>query len=71
MFGTIMLCVLHPPPGTGAMKSGFTRTGKRTVGGMIDDGVKAVLRYYLNNFQDGKKQDAVDLITGESTPTLL
>lgn len=54
-----------PLPGTGAMKSGFTRTGKRTVGGMIDDGVKAVLRYYLNNFQDGKKQDAVDLITGK------
>ncbi|MEW5316232.1 MAG: hypothetical protein WDW38_007613 [Sanguina aurantia] len=54
--------------GTGAMKSGFTRTGKRTVGGMIDDGVKAVLRYYLNNFQDGKKQDAVDLLTGAFTP---
>ena len=22
------------------------------------------MRYYLNNFQDGKKQDALDLITG-------
>lgn len=39
--------------GTGAMKSGFTRTGKRTFGGVIDDGVKAVTRYYLNNFQVG------------------
>ncbi|GIL91240.1 hypothetical protein Vretimale_18840 [Volvox reticuliferus] len=50
--------------GTGAMKSGFTRTGKRTFGGVIDDGVKAVVRYYVNNFQDGRKQDAVDLFTG-------
>jgi len=50
--------------GTGAMKSGFTRTGKRTMGGLVDDGYKSVARYYLNNFQDGKKQDAVDLVTG-------
>lgn len=50
--------------GTGAMKSGFTRTGKRTMGGALDDGVKAVTRYYLNNFQDGRKQDAIDLVTG-------
>jgi len=27
-------------------------------------GVKAVTRYYLNNYQDGKKQDAIDLLTG-------
>ncbi|KAG2490107.1 hypothetical protein HYH03_011413 [Edaphochlamys debaryana] len=50
--------------GTGAMKSGFTRTGKRTFGGVLDDGYKAVVRYYVNNFQDGCKQDAVDLFTG-------
>jgi hypothetical protein len=52
------------------MKSGFTRTGKRTLGGAIDDGVKAVVRYYLNNFQDGVKQDAIDLFTGENTAQL-
>lgn len=50
--------------GTGALKSGFTRTGKRTTFGLLDDGVKSVVRYYLNNFCDGRKQDAVDLITG-------
>ncbi|GFR47701.1 hypothetical protein Agub_g9454 [Astrephomene gubernaculifera] len=50
--------------GTGAMKSGFTRTGKRTFGGVIDDGVKACVRYYVNNFTDGWKQDAMDLVTG-------
>lgn len=37
--------------GTGALKSGFTRTGKRTLGGLIDDGVKSITRYYLNNFK--------------------
>ena len=50
--------------GTGALKSGFTRTGKRSVGGLIDDGIKSVTRYYLNNFEDGRKQDALDLISG-------
>jgi hypothetical protein len=47
-----------PPPhpcrqyaGTGALKSGFTRTGKRTLGGLLDDGAKSVTRYYLNNFK--------------------
>eukprot|EP00878_Enallax_costatus_P012846 GHUV01013414.1.p1 GENE.GHUV01013414.1~~GHUV01013414.1.p1 ORF type:complete len:193 (+),score=73.94 GHUV01013414.1:214-792(+) len=50
--------------GTGALKSGFTRTGKRSIGGLVDDGVKSMVRYYLNNFQDGHKQDALDLISG-------
>eukprot|EP00884_Botryococcus_braunii_P019217 jgi/Botrbrau1/597/Bobra.0010s0061.1 len=50
--------------GTGALKSGFTRTGKRTLGGLIDDGLKSLTRYYLNNFEDGRKQDAYDLLTG-------
>ena len=53
--------------GTGALKSGFTRTGKRTYGGLVDDGVKSLTRYYLNNFCDGRKQDAFDLITGTYT----
>ena len=50
--------------GTGALKSGFTRTGKRTTMGLLDDGVKSVTRYYLNTFQDGQKQDALDLASG-------
>eukprot|EP01025_Chloroclados_australasicus_P051158 TRINITY_DN5950_c0_g1_i6.p1 TRINITY_DN5950_c0_g1~~TRINITY_DN5950_c0_g1_i6.p1 ORF type:complete len:540 (-),score=59.44 TRINITY_DN5950_c0_g1_i6:16-1635(-) len=53
--------------GTGAMKSGFTRTGKRTMDGYMDDGYKAVARYYLNNFEDGRKQDAIDLLVGTFT----
>ena len=50
--------------GTGALKSGFTRTGVRTKAGLADDGWKSGLRYYLNNFEDGHKQDALDLVSG-------
>ena len=66
--------------GTGALKSGFTRTGKRTTMGLLDDGVKSVTRYYLNTFRDGHKQDAFDFATGayraaagalHSRPTLI
>jgi len=53
--------------GTGALKSGFTRTGKRTLSGFIDDGIKSIKRYYLNNFEDGRKQDALDLVSGTFT----
>lgn len=38
--------------------------GKRTFGGLVDDGVKSGVRYILNNFFDGHKQDALDLFTG-------
>lgn len=50
--------------GTGALKVDFTRTGKRTMTGMINDGVNSCLRYYLNNFKDGEKQDGIDLMLG-------
>ena len=50
--------------GTGALKSGFTRTGVRTKAGLADDGYKSAMRYLLNNFQDGHKQDALDFATG-------
>lgn len=42
--------------GTGALKSDFTRTGKRTTYGLMKDGVNSLQRYYLNNFQDGFRQ---------------
>jgi hypothetical protein len=54
--------------GTGAMKSAFTRTGKRDLAGLLDDGVKSMTRYFLNNFKDGGKQDALDLVTGTFKP---
>lgn len=42
--------------GTGALKTDFTRTGKRTTAGLMQDGVNALSRYYINNFADGFRQ---------------
>uniref|UniRef100_A0A1B6DBF0 Phosphatidylinositol-3-phosphatase SAC1 n=1 Tax=Clastoptera arizonana TaxID=38151 RepID=A0A1B6DBF0_9HEMI len=50
--------------GTGALKTDFTRTGKRTQLGLIKDGVNSITRYYKNNFTDGFRQDAIDLFLG-------
>ncbi|PKA60102.1 Phosphoinositide phosphatase SAC7 [Apostasia shenzhenica] len=50
--------------GTPALKGDFVRFGKRTIDGMVKDGINALVRYYLNNFADGTKQDAIDLLQG-------
>nr|GMC63930.1 phosphoinositide phosphatase SAC6-like [Ipomoea batatas] len=50
--------------GTPALKGDFVRYGKRTVKGILNDGRNALMRYYLNNFCDGTKQDATDLLHG-------
>lgn len=50
--------------GTGALKADFTRVGKRTLNGAINDGVNAITRYFKNNFADGYRQDAIDLFLG-------
>ncbi|XP_061402641.1 phosphatidylinositol-3-phosphatase SAC1 [Musca vetustissima] len=62
--------------GTGALKTDFTRTGKRTKAGLVQDGVNSMTRYYLNNFADGFRQDGIDLFLGryvvnESLPSPL
>ncbi|XP_074618210.1 phosphatidylinositol-3-phosphatase SAC1-like isoform X1 [Acropora palmata] len=50
--------------GTGALKTDFTRTGKRSTFGLLKDGINSVIRYYKNNFADGFRQDAIDLFLG-------
>ncbi|XP_028795290.1 phosphoinositide phosphatase SAC6 [Neltuma alba] len=50
--------------GTPALKGDFTRFGHRTIQGIFKDFWNALLRYYLNNFCDGTKQDAIDLVQG-------
>lgn len=42
--------------GTGALKTDFTRTGKRTYNGMLRDLKNSLLRYYKNNLRDGNRQ---------------
>lgn len=46
--------------GTGALKTDYTRTGMRSWKGVMLDGFKSAFRYYINNFKDGRKQDAQD-----------
>ncbi|KAL1115043.1 hypothetical protein AAG570_007074, partial [Ranatra chinensis] len=50
--------------GTGALKTDFTRTGKRSWAGVLQDGVNSATRYYRNNFTHGFRQDAIDLLLG-------
>lgn len=50
--------------GTGALKTDFTRTGKRSLKGNLMDGYNSLKRYVLNNFHDGWKQDAFNLFLG-------
>ncbi|KAF2454275.1 phosphoinositide phosphatase-like protein [Lineolata rhizophorae] len=54
--------------GTGALKTDFTRTGKRTRAGALRDLTNSVTRYVLNNFGDGPRQDAFDLFLGAHVP---
>ncbi|CAE6466545.1 unnamed protein product [Rhizoctonia solani] len=60
--------------GSGALKADFTRTGVRTKGGAARDGMNSVMRYLKNNYFDGPRQDAFDLMTGSwaarRTPSL-
>lgn len=51
--------------GTPALKTDFTRFGKRTLKGMIDDGVNSVTRYFINNFIDHETQNAYNFLSGK------
>ncbi|GAM18930.1 hypothetical protein SAMD00019534_021050 [Acytostelium subglobosum LB1] len=53
--------------GTVALKTDFTRTGKRSVKGTMTDGVNSVRRYINKNFKDDDKQLAIDLYLGKFT----
>lgn len=57
-------CISIQYSGSGALKTDYTRTGKRTHVGILRDGYNTLLRYYKNNLKDGFRQDAIDLILG-------
>lgn len=54
--------------GTGALKTDFTRLGKRTYKGGLNDLINSITRYYKNNLTDGSRQDSYDLILGKFKP---
>lgn len=47
--------------GTPALKTDFTRTGKRTLRGALKDAYHSSYRYLLGNFTDAFRQDSFDL----------
>lgn len=55
--------------GTGALKVDFTRTGKRTKLGALEDGRNSIHRYFINNFYDGNRKNAIDTFLGHLAPT--
>jgi len=54
--------------GTGALKVDFTRTGKRTKLGALEDGQNSIQRYFINNFYDGGRKNAIDAFLGHLNP---
>lgn len=54
--------------GTGALKTDFTRTGKRTRPGMLQDLNNSITRYVRNNLLDGPRQDGFDVFLGAYLP---
>ena len=48
--------------GTPALKTDFTRTGKRSKIGMLNDGKNSIKRYFINTCEDGLRQDSYDII---------
>lgn len=48
--------------GTGALKTDFTRTGKRTNAGLVADAWNSTMRYYINNFLDADRQVSYTII---------
>lgn len=52
--------------GTGALKTDFTLTGKRTLKGKLEDGKRAIMRYYINNINDTYNQNSLDFLLGNT-----
>ena len=50
--------------GTNALKGDYTRFGKKSIKGTLQDGIYSVKRYFINNFGDGYNQDAHDFSLG-------
>jgi hypothetical protein len=53
--------------GTGSTHTNVTRTGKRDLMGMMDHGLKSMMRMYNQYADDNTKQRVIDLILGEHT----
>ncbi|KAI0256643.1 SacI homology domain-containing protein [Lactifluus subvellereus] len=53
--------------GTSALKRDFTRTGKRDLGGLLNDGINSLARMYTSTFSDWFCQAVIDYMLGFRT----
>ncbi|KAF9014086.1 SacI homology domain-containing protein [Cyathus striatus] len=53
--------------GTSALKGDFTRTGKRDLSGLLNDGVNSLARMYSSTFSDWFCQAVIDFMLGNRT----
>ena len=53
--------------GTGSVISEVTKKGTKDFMGMLDHASKTITRFYVNNFEDQVKQEAIDMLLGEHT----
>lgn len=53
--------------GTSALKGDFTRTGKRDLGGLLNDGMNSLARMYTSTFSDWFSQTVIDFMLGYRT----
>lgn len=57
--------------GTGATTSSVTRNGeKASLSSFFDHGFKTISRFYLNNFDDGFKQEIIDILLNTKSQTI-
>ncbi|KAJ3818742.1 SacI homology domain-containing protein [Lentinula raphanica] len=53
--------------GTSALKGDYTRTGKRDLSGLLNDGVNSLARMYTSTFSDWFSQAVIDYMLGNRT----
>ncbi|KAL5511494.1 hypothetical protein ACEPAH_4711 [Sanghuangporus vaninii] len=56
--------------GTSALKGDYTRTGKRDLTGMLNDGMNSLARMYSSTFSDWFSQAVIDFVLGNRTLTV-
>ncbi|TFK92292.1 hypothetical protein K466DRAFT_659372 [Polyporus arcularius HHB13444] len=56
--------------GTSALKGDFTRTGKRDLAGLLNDGVNSLSRMYTSTFGDWFSQAVIDFMLGNRTTSV-
>jgi hypothetical protein len=54
-----------------ALKQDYVRQGRRTLRGIAKDAVNSAIRYYLNIFEDTRRQRGVGLVIGHANNKLL